>query len=393
MKHQQHSKLTKPYKGVYGQHEISILGSNCHRIGKLARMIAEEISDLCDAAYIDADHKSPLNEETTPSVFSWEFTNKISYHRLDVSAGVSDFERSAMFNASHLTMVNGNHEKGMHQLVIIDPSKEAKLEKRKEQLTHVIGLVSLETTPSPKLRSTKEGEEEKGELPEYIKELIPNYKELPVVTIDDRAGMKKLVANFLIDRLPKIKGLILGGGKSTRMGVDKAFLDYHGKPQHLYLKEELAELCEATYVSCREEQAELFPTALPDTFLHLGAYGGILSAFQQDPNAAWFSVACDVPLLNKSTLEKLVAQRDPSKLATCFYNSETGFPEPLITIWEPRAYPVLLHYMSMGYSCARKVLINNDVKVVKLENEEVLLNANTMDEREKALGMLQKSQL
>ena len=387
MKHQQHSKLTKPYKGVHGQHEISILGSNCHRIGKLARMIAEEISDLCDAAYIDADHKSPQNEETTTSVFSREFTNKITYHRLDVSAEVSDFERSAMFNASPLTLVNGNHEKGMHQLVIIDPSKEAKLVKRKEQLTQVIGLVSLRGHASG---LAGEIEFEIEDIPGYVKELIPNYKELPMVAIDDRAGMKKLVEKFLKDRLPKIKGLILGGGKSTRMGVDKAFLDYHGKPQHLYLKEELAALCEATYVSCREDQADLFPNALPDTFLHLGAYGGILSAFQQDPNAAWYSVACDVPLLKKETLEILVKERDSSKLATCFYNSETSFPEPLITIWEPRAYPVLLHYMSMGYSCARKVLINNDVKVVKLENEEVLLNANTMDEREKALEMLSK---
>lgn len=388
MKHQQHSKLTKPYKGVYGQHEISILGSNCHRIGNLARTIAEEMSDRYPATYVDADHASSKNEEPTPSVFSREFTNKITYHRMDISSEVSDFERSAFFNTSPLTLVNGNHERAKHQLVIIDPSKEAKLAKRNEHLTHVIGLVSLRGHASS---LAGEFGFEIEDVPGYIKELIPNYKELPVVSIDDKAGMKKLVANFLDERLPKIKGLILGGGKSTRMGVDKAFLDYHGKPQHLYLKDELATLCEATYVSCREDQAQLFPNALPDTFLHLGAYGGILSAFQKDPNAGWFSVACDVPLLNKHTLEKLVAQRDPTKLATCFYNSETGFPEPLITIWEPRAYPVLLHYTSMGYSCARKVLINNDVKVVKLENEEVLLNANTMNEREKALELLQKS--
>ena len=125
-----------------------------------------------------------------------------------------------------------------------------------------------------------------------------------------------------------------------------------------------------------------------DSFVGLGAYGGLLSAFQKDPNAAWFSVACDIPLLNEETLDKLFSKRNPSRLATCFYNSETEFPEPLITIWEPRAYPVLLKYLSLGYSCTRKVLINNDVEVVKLENEEVLLNANTPLEQEQVMALL-----
>jgi len=80
-------------------------------------------------------------------------------------------------------------------------------------------------------------------------------------------------------------------------------------------------------------------------------------------------------------LQQLIAQRDPSKIATAFYNSDTDFPEPLITIWEPKSYPILLHFLSLGYSCPRKVLINSDVKVVRLMDESVLVNVNTEEER------------
>ena len=388
MKHQQHSKLTKPHKGVHGIHEISILGSHCSRIRKFAQSIAEQFTDEFPVTYVDADHATASHNESgfEERPFDRTLINKISHLRFNTSIEPSVFERSALLNSTHLTLVNGNHEKANHQIVIIDPNKEGKLLKRKDALTNVIGLISLRDEFEG-LKHSGEGDE----IPEYIKEIIPGFAKLPVIAVNDKESIKQLIGKFLDDRTPKIKGLILGGGKSTRMGVDKAFLDYHGQPQHEYLSGELSSLCEEVYVSCRAEQAEQFTHSLPDTFLHLGAYSGILSAFQMDPNTAWFSVACDVPLLDKETLGKLVARRDPSKLATCFYNSETRFPEPLITIWEPRAYPVLLHYMAMGYSCPRKVLINNDVEIVKLDNEEALLNANTKKEREKALSLLSKS--
>ena len=63
-------------------------------------------------------------------------------------------------------------------------------------------------------------------------------------------------------------------------------------------------------------------------------------------------------------------------MATAIYNPETGFPEPLITIWEPRSYQVILNFLAQGYSCPRKVLINSDINLLKLEEPRVLLNVN-----------------
>ncbi|MEO1714425.1 MAG: hypothetical protein AAFU60_13920, partial [Bacteroidota bacterium] len=88
----------------------------------------------------------------------------------------------------------------------------------------------------------------------------------------------------------------------------------------------------------------------------------------------------DLPYLSMDSLMALVDGRNPSKLATCFHNPSTGFPEPLITIWEPRAYPKLLEFLAQGYSCPRKVLINSDVEEMPLLSMEEIYNANHPDE-------------
>jgi molybdopterin-guanine dinucleotide biosynthesis protein A len=58
--------------------------------------------------------------------------------------------------------------------------------------------------------------------------------------------------------------------------------------------------------------------------------------------------------------------------------------EPLITIYEPKAYPILLQYLAQGYSCPRKMLINNDVEIVEVD-DDLIQNINTPEEFEMAL--------
>jgi molybdopterin-guanine dinucleotide biosynthesis protein A len=63
-------------------------------------------------------------------------------------------------------------------------------------------------------------------------------------------------------------------------------------------------------------------------------------------------------------------------MATAFYDPEGIFPEPLLTIWEPRSYATLLQFLSWGYSCPRKALINSDVKLLTLDDTTELRNVN-----------------
>jgi molybdopterin-guanine dinucleotide biosynthesis protein A len=87
-------------------------------------------------------------------------------------------------------------------------------------------------------------------------------------------------------------------GKSLRMGYDKSSIEWHGKEQRYYMADLLKQYCDEVFISCRADQQNEMDShykTLPDTFVDLGPYGAILSAFREKPDAAWLVVACDLP--------------------------------------------------------------------------------------------------
>ena len=60
-----------------------------------------------------------------------------------------------------------------------------------------------------------------------------------------------------------------------------------------------------------------------------------------------------------------------------------------MTIWEPRAYPVMLEFLAQGISCPRKVLINSDVKLVETD-DVYIYNVNTPEEYDSIRKDLEK---
>ena len=189
-----------------------------------------------------------------------------------------------------------------------------------------------------------------------------------------------------------INGLVLVGGKSLRMGIDKSTMLWHGIEQRYYVANMLSAFCDEVFISCRTEQATQitnYPT-IPDTYKGLGPYGAILSAFKSYPDKTWLVVACDLPLLDTETLQQLISNRDAGKIATTFESPYDGLPEPLITIWEPQSHEILLSYIPEGYKCPRKALRNNidDVKIIKALNPDALMNTNTQEDAEKVKQIL-----
>lgn len=192
--------------------------------------------------------------------------------------------------------------------------------------------------------------------------------------------------------IAKLYGLVLSGGKSTRMGTDKGLIEYHGVPQREYLYNLLSQVCENTFISLREEQEDELPAAIK-TIVDLnefkGPYNGLLSAHKKYPEVAWLVLACDLPLMDLDALKELISQRDSAKESTAFALKENPLPEPLCAIWEPHALQQSITYLESGNgTCPRKYLINHDTKLVFPKNENVLLNANSDEDYKEALEKL-----
>ena len=76
-------------------------------------------------------------------------------------------------------------------------------------------------------------------------------------------------------------------------------------------------------------------------------------------------------------------------MATAVKGQSKEFVEPLITIYEPKAYPVLLSYLAQGYSCPRKALINSEVTIVEVA-DDLIRNINTPQEYKEAQDEIAK---
>lgn len=187
-------------------------------------------------------------------------------------------------------------------------------------------------------------------------------------------------------------GLVLSGGRSSRMGRDKASIPYHGRPQVRWAAGLLSELCERVFVSTRSDQAAEQQFAgleqLHDRFLDIGPMGGILTALHAHPSAAWLVLGCDLPFVSRETLGALLDTRDPFRLATCYESPTDGLPEPLCALYEP-GYRLHLHqFLASGRTCPRKALIQSRSRRLPLRDPHALDNVNYPEEAEAALARI-----
>lgn len=371
--HRKHAELVRPGSGVFHQNEWAFVGAPCALIESFCVEIADALNPFFKIAYIDADHQAQA-EKTPP--FPVKIQDKILFKSIDFQTFKSEFDLRFAANYVSAVFVNGNHFQAKSQIVFIHDEKRDSLERKLEKISDPQAFIFTE----------------KGkELYSFLKEKFPEWEKLPHFNERQIDEVVQFFKNKINENLPRVNGLVLAGGKSQRMGRDKGGLVLHEKAQREYTAEMLAPFCDQVFISCRKEQVGEFETGfdlLPDTFIDLGPFGAILSAFRANPNAAWLVVACDLPLLQKETLNQLTAGRNPDKVATAFRTNAEAFPEPLIAIWEPKAYQILLQFLSKGISCPRKVLINSDIESLIPPEPEVLTNVNTPEELESVKSRL-----
>jgi molybdopterin-guanine dinucleotide biosynthesis protein A len=111
-----------------------------------------------------------------------------------------------------------------------------------------------------------------------------------------------------LDAKYKITGIILSGGKSIRMGENKAFIDIEGVPiihriHHLF-KELFQEIIIVT------NQRDLFSNfeskIYTDLIPNKGALGGLYTGIFFSAYHYSFCVACDMPFIKKPLVEYLL---------------------------------------------------------------------------------------
>ncbi len=314
-----------------------------------------------DVHAFDMDREGKDTWKASQSGASQILIDGDSRHAYIGEKGMDVFSLSAVKEQCDISLVEGYKDSELPKLLLLDEEGQLTQNFLAGRFSNVLGLIYPD------------------------KKSLPSQTDIPSFHRDDVSGIASFILSHFEEKLKQIPlyGLVLNGGLSSRMGEDKGQMDYHGKAQVRYAKELLEPFCEKVFVSTRPgKTAEGFSEAqtIYDSYLNTGPLGGILSAQKQFPKAAFLVLACDLPLVSHKSLEQIVKQRNPFKLASCFSNPENNLPEPLIAIYEPKFFKRAHLFIAQGFGCPRKVLINSNSHVVEPKYPQELANANTKED-------------
>jgi molybdopterin-guanine dinucleotide biosynthesis protein A len=179
-------------------------------------------------------------------------------------------------------------------------------------------------------------------------------------------------------------GLVLAGGKSRRMGSDKALLELDGETQLSRAVALLADQVDRVFVSTHADQAGDAERSkfeqIVDRYEDMGPTAGILSAMDSNQEVSWLVLACDLPNIDDATIAYLVEHCSADHPVTAYVSVHDGLPEPLCAIYRPQSRAVIDGFVEQGIICPRKMLIGSDTNLLAQPNPGALHNINSPED-------------
>jgi molybdopterin-guanine dinucleotide biosynthesis protein A len=179
-------------------------------------------------------------------------------------------------------------------------------------------------------------------------------------------------------------GLVICGGNSSRMGIDKSTLVYFDKPQHDHVHDLLALFCDKVVISCNQEQFVSMETSngkmadLAEYAGH-GPISGILTAFRIFPKHDFIVAGCDYPFLNKEELELFLVKTKRDSVAAAFYNQDDKY-EPLLAWYSKDAGPLLQQHFDRDEFSLQHFLKKYSAEKYLPQSERVVTSVDTPEE-------------
>lgn len=164
-----------------------------------------------------------------------------------------------------------------------------------------------------------------------------------------------------------LHGVVLAGGKSTRMGRDKAKLTFQGQDLVARAVNVLTSCCTSVWISGRDAADHGLPNPwFMDQAPGKGPLRGILTALKHIQHPCMF-LPCDIPLMTPEVINRLVQiyeHRPTGTLRVDFKQQETGFIEALVAIYDPGCIPYIEQALAQQqFKVARAVPENRCIHV------------------------------
>ncbi len=189
--------------------------------------------------------------------------------------------------------------------------------------------------------------------------------------------------------------IILSGGKSSRMkedaGVDKAFLDFYGKPLYARQFEKLSRIFKKVYLSAKKPTnypeipseniiEDLKKVANIDTSALFAPTLGMLSAFESTKAEKLFFIGVDTPFISENSIGKIVSH--PATHKAAIYN---GKIHPTVGMYDKSICSELTEMIKNDKHKLTMLLEKIGTIFVDLDDEAELANLNRYEDYEKVI--------
>ncbi len=194
----------------------------------------------------------------------------------------------------------------------------------------------------------------------------------------------------------EITGIILAGGKSSRLGKDKGLCAFNGKSLVSYAVEILKPLCDNLMISANhfpEKYAEFGLPVVTDEVKGIGPMGGIHACLKKSTTQHNLILSCDTPFVNTGVFYLLLKEVENFQVVCPAH--ETFLLEPLSAYYNTNVLGDMEEaireeeYKMMRFFKRIRFKSVNIHEQLPFFSDYLFLNLNTPGDLEKAEGLMQ----
>jgi molybdopterin-guanine dinucleotide biosynthesis protein A len=178
--------------------------------------------------------------------------------------------------------------------------------------------------------------------------------------------------------------VIFAGGKSSRMGKDKALLPFGSYPTLTEFQQtKLNSIFDKVYISAKENKFDFDCMVIEDKYTENSPLVGIISIFETLVAEEAFILSVDAPFVNNETIQRLL-EHNQTPLDAVVAQSPNGV-QPLCGIYKRSILPLAYAQLAKGNHRLGDLLRLANTLFVKFDEDTPFTNLNHPDEYKKAL--------
>jgi molybdopterin-guanine dinucleotide biosynthesis protein A len=155
----------------------------------------------------------------------------------------------------------------------------------------------------------------------------------------------------MVWRVPsEVGGYVLAGGKSSRMGRDKAFLELAGKPLALHAVVKLRRVCRDVHILSNNRELDAFAPLVLDLHEGCGPLSGLEAALEHSRHEWNLIMPVDMPFLPSAFLDRwvrLMLRRQKEGVRVAIF-TVGGYPQPALCMLHQDVKPYLSRALQRG---------------------------------------------